>query len=170
MLYTLVIAIKSRIEDNAPEKNIYYSMLSHINLMKDYYLECNNKTIYDKTPFEQFTVRCVGMLITPEQERQLLIESRKMKGKRYIFSYDPSEHDNLEEVHYIFSNSSGNPIQNNKNLQLIDDFEILDNKDNKYTDNNKDNTDTDNKDTDNKDTDNTDGNNTDNKPSNEPTE
>lgn len=156
MLYTLIIAIKSRIEDNAPEKNIYYSMLSHINLMKNYYLECNNKTIYDKTPFEQFTVRCVGMLITPEQERQLLIESRKMKGKRYIFSYDPSEHDNLEEVHYIFSNSSGNPIQNNKNLQLIDDFEILDNKDGNMD--NIDNKDTDNIDNKDGNTDNIDSN------------
>ena len=42
----------------------------------------------------------------------------KKKNKRYIFTYDPSTEYKTPESNYIFANSSGNPINKNKNLKL----------------------------------------------------
>ena len=76
-----------------------------------------NKSLVDHTLFEEFIVECVGIPVTPEHERQLLIDERKKKNKKYTFSYDPSQNI-IEDLNYVFSNSSGNTINYLKNLKL----------------------------------------------------
>jgi hypothetical protein len=68
----------------------------------------------------------LGKPITPQYEKQLLIESRKRQNKRYKFSYDPSENVR-EDYNYVFANSSGNPINNVRNLKLQKDVNVIDN-------------------------------------------
>jgi hypothetical protein len=64
-------------------------------------------------------VDCVGDTIQPDRQRRLLIENRKKQNKRYTFTYEPS--DGIKEpIHtYLFANSSGNIINNPKNLKLV---------------------------------------------------
>jgi hypothetical protein len=73
----------------------------------------------DNTIFKEFMTECIGVPITPENERMIIIESRKKKGKKYTFHYEPQENDEAQ-INYVFSNSSGNPIHNIKNLKLTE--------------------------------------------------
>lgn len=120
ILYSLIMINKARITQDRQIKDLYYTLISNITDMRNYYFNKYKKTIYDNTIFGEFIMECKGIPITPERERQLIIESRKKRNKKYIFSYDPNE-TTPEEINYIFSNSSGNPIRNIKNLQLVDD-------------------------------------------------
>jgi hypothetical protein len=118
-LYALILVIKSRVDSDPDTKHLYYNILAHLNEMKQYYLYINKRSIFDDTPFQDFTVKCQGTSITPENERQQLIEYRKSMGKKYTFTFDPSEHENLDDINYVFANSSGNIIKNQKHLQLV---------------------------------------------------
>jgi len=119
MLYALLEVIKARVDQDQSTKNLYYTFISHITEMKNYFFNKTGKSIYDNTIFEYFVIKCKGKPITPEQERQMLVEYRKKRNKKYIFSYDPSTSEGSpEDFNYIFANSSGNPIKNIKNLKL----------------------------------------------------
>jgi len=93
-------------------------MLSHILESKNTYLDKKNITIYDKTIFNEFTINCIGKPITPESQKTKQIMKRKKLKKKYTYSYDPSEQKHRHDYKYMFSNSSGNPIRNPKNLKL----------------------------------------------------
>ena len=59
--------------------------------------------------------------VTPEEERRQLREYRKKQQKRLSFLYDPNENfTNPNDVTYRFANSSGNAINNDKNLEEME--------------------------------------------------
>ena len=119
ILYALIVSIKARVDQDKSTKDLYYALISHITEMKNYYFNKTNKTIYDKSIFQEFTMECKGIPLTPEHERQLIIESRKKRNKKFIFSYEPGGDElTRDDINYIFANSSGNPIKNLKNLKL----------------------------------------------------
>lgn len=118
MLYGLISVIKARVDQDKVMKDVYYTMLSHLIDARNYYFSTTKKTIYDTSPFQEFVIKCKGVPVTPEQERQMLIEYRKKRNRKYIFSYDPAT-DFREEITFVFANSSGNPIKNFKNLKLV---------------------------------------------------
>lgn len=121
ILYALITAMHARVNDDKNTKHIYYTIISNIVEFRNYYLTKTNKTIFDDTIFKEFVIQCKGIPVSPESERQLIIESRKKANKKYIFSYDPAE--NLkEDISYVFANSSGNQINNEKNLKLSDEI------------------------------------------------
>jgi hypothetical protein len=117
ILYALIMIMKARVDQDKAAKDLYYTLISHLTEMKNYYFDKTGKTIYDKTMFQEFIIECKGVPVTQEHERQLMIEHRKKRGKRLIFSYDPSEGP-LQDLKYQFLNSSGNPIKTPKNLKL----------------------------------------------------
>ena len=117
ILYSLIAVMKARVNDEQYTKNLHYMLISHITEFKNYYFKTMNKSLVDRTLFEEFIVECVGIPVTPEHERQLLIDARKKKNKKYTFSYDPSQNI-IEDLNYVFSNSSGNTINYLKNLKL----------------------------------------------------
>lgn len=120
LLYALITVMKARVDDDRNTKHIYYTLISNIVESRNYYMAKNKKTIFDDTIFKEFVIPCIGVPITPENERKLIIESRKKLNKKYMFLYDPAE--NIKEaVNYVFANSSGNPINNAKNLKLTDE-------------------------------------------------
>jgi len=128
-LYILITVIKARVDDNEYSKDIKtlcYTMLSHMRECRKYYFNTMNKTLLDDTIFKEYVIQCLGKPITPQYEKQLLIESRKRQNKRYKFSYDPSENVR-EDYNYVFANSSGNPINNVRNLKLQKDVNVIDN-------------------------------------------
>jgi hypothetical protein len=98
--------------------------------MKNYYLKNNNKTIFDNTLFEDFSLNLIGKTISIEKERQIIGEKRKKNNKPFIFAYEPTNQKNT--IKYIFNNISGNLIKNKTNSKLfnnnIDD--ISDNNEN----------------------------------------
>ncbi|AYV84245.1 MAG: hypothetical protein Hyperionvirus20_23 [Hyperionvirus sp.] len=117
MLNGLITVFKARVDQDKNLKDLYYTFLSHLMEMRNYFFNSHKKTIYDNTPFKEFVMDCTGVPITPDQERQLLFEYRK-KHKKYTFKYEPSEDGKPTDLNFIFANSSGNPINNNKNLKL----------------------------------------------------
>ncbi|AYV78950.1 MAG: hypothetical protein Edafosvirus58_1, partial [Edafosvirus sp.] len=102
--------------------NMYFAFCSHLIEMRNYYLEKNKKTIFDNTLFQEFVIDCIGKTMMPAHERQLLIEERKKKNKPYTFRYEPSDKNkDISASNYVFANSSGNAINNPKNLKLSAD-------------------------------------------------
>jgi len=122
LLYALIAVMKSRTDNNEDDRNLYHTIISHLIEMRNFYLSKEKKTIFDETLFRDFIIRCVGDTIMPEREKRLIIEQRKKANKKFIFSYDPSTTLKEADTNYVFSNSSGNPINNIKNLKLADNI------------------------------------------------
>jgi hypothetical protein len=119
ILFYLIMMMKSRIEEDKFSKNMYITMISHLLQFRSYYLKKNKKTILDDTLFSEFVINCKGPTIPVETERRLLIEQRKKEGKPYVYRYEPDYNKlNPEDNTYKFNNSSGNKINNMKNLKL----------------------------------------------------
>ena len=118
LLYSLISSIRGKVNNDEDTKSLYYTMTSHLTEMRNYYLSSNKKTYLDNTVFKEFIVNCIGETIQPERQKRLLIENRKKKNKRYNFTYEPDNGIRDPESIYIFANSSGNAINNPKNLKL----------------------------------------------------
>lgn len=118
LMYSIVSIMKSRVQQNDDEKSLYYAMTSHLIEMRKFFFTRNKKTMLDDTIFKEFEAKCIGTTMQPDRQRKLMIESRKKKNKRWVFSYDPSEGIKEPESTYLFSNTSGNKIINQKNLKL----------------------------------------------------
>lgn len=118
LLYALINIMIARVSDDKNTKQLYYTMCANLLESRDFYFKANKKTFLDNTLFKEFVAVCTGDTIQPERQRRLLIESRKKKNKRYTFTYEPSDGVKEPVVNYMFANSSGNPINNPKNLHL----------------------------------------------------
>jgi len=109
MLYNLINIQKARTDDNESDKNLYYTIISHINEMREYYFNKTKKNIMDETLFQEFVIKCSGLTIHPQMEKQIRIDKRKSQGKRYAWSYYPEQKIDDKYI-YNFKNSSGNVI------------------------------------------------------------
>ncbi len=118
LLYGLISIMKARTVDNLQNKNLYYQVVGNLLDARSFYFDKYNKNYLDDTVFREFVVKCIGETIQPERQRRLLIESRKKKNKRYIFTYEPENEVKEPSTNYEFANSSGNAINNPKNLRL----------------------------------------------------
>lgn len=88
-------------------ENILYILLKS----RNDYLEKNNKTILDKTPYKEFNIICKGKTISSIREfRMKLIENFRKNKTTGLFSYDPELPSNREKVNTKknFDNTSGN--------------------------------------------------------------
>ena len=121
MMYNMINIMRSRIFGDKDAKELYYTTVSHLIDMRKYYFDKNKKNFLDDTLFKDFVVKCVGETIKPTAEKQLKIEQRKKQGKSYSFRYEPStDKDKGESAkNYVFPNSSGNIITNEKYLKLV---------------------------------------------------
>lgn len=145
MMYNLINIMRARSNNDNYTKNLYYTMISHIIEMKNYFFEKTKKNIMDKTLFQEFILVCIGNMMTPQMEKQERIYRKIQAGKKYTFSYNPeNEKDRDREVpiNYAFKNSSGNLIHNKKNLKinldkLHDNADINSEEDVEDIDNNK---------------------------------
>ena len=101
------------INKDSNEENNYLLMLYNINKAKNSYLDKHDKNVLDKTPFEEFIIKCIGIAHDPIREARLTMKKKYKKGMKPNFRYEPSDNlsDNLKKIpDFKFSNSSGNEI------------------------------------------------------------
>jgi len=94
-----------------------------MNKSKTKYLNDNKLTVLDNSIFQDFKIDCYGNTIDPGKKFRIsLIEAKKGKYnfiKSRIPFYDPNDDSSKSSFNtdsYVFSNSSGNPIINPKEL------------------------------------------------------
>ena len=94
-----------------------------LNKSKTKFLNDNKLTVMDESIFQDFKIECFGITMDPGKKYRIsLMEARKGKFnfiKSRISFYDPnddSSKSNFDPDSYKFSNSSGNPIINQKEL------------------------------------------------------
>ena len=119
MMYNLINIMKARTNNDLNKKNLYYVMISHITIMKNYYLDNEKKTIFDKSLFEEFILTCAGETNSAQMERAIKIDKKIIAGKKLSWRYNPANpRDVSNNSKYVFKNSSGNPINNDKNKHI----------------------------------------------------
>ena len=91
------------------EENNCLLMLYNINKSKNLYLDNHNKTVLDKTPFQEFIIKCIGTPYDPIREARLEMTSKHKKGLKPNFRYEPSGN-SVKIPEFKFSNSSGNQV------------------------------------------------------------
>lgn len=120
LLNNMIIAFRQRtLRDN--KKYQYYNiMTSHLYDMRNYFLKKNNKTIFDDTIFQEFISECKGATMDPMRESRLHQKKRWLQKKFPItYSYSPeAEYSEDTETNYRFPNSSGNPINRERNFKI----------------------------------------------------
>ena len=118
LLYSQIQMIRHRTNDDNELKNLYMSLSYYLTKVREYYFEKNKYNIMSPTIFAEFVVKCKGLTVHPDRELMLRYEERRQKNKRVQYIYDPSKEQKDTDNIYYFSNSSGNPIINDRNLQL----------------------------------------------------
>jgi hypothetical protein len=119
MMYALITVMKARTDNDINTKNLYYTIISHMIDMKNSYFKKTNKTILDESLFQEFIIRCTGSMLSQTMEKQIRIEKKRKAGKKFSWNYNPgNERDVGNDMKYIFLNSSGNPINNDKNMKI----------------------------------------------------
>ncbi len=97
------------INKNEIEEHNYLLMIYNINKAKISYLDKHNKTVLDKTPFEEFIIKCIGTPYDPIRESRLDMMEKHKKGLKGNFRYEPSGNPG-KIPEFKFSNSSGNQV------------------------------------------------------------
>ncbi len=103
------------INHNKTEEKNNIIMLYQIITTKNKYLDLKDKNVLDKTPFEDFIISCDGIALDPRRETFLERINKKKKGLRLNFKYEPLGN-KITPPNYVFTNTSGNEIINDKNL------------------------------------------------------
>jgi len=93
------------------EQNNYMSMITRILKAREAYLDKRGISVLDKSPFQEFTLQCLGSTEDPLRMAMLEGKKRKDAGKQIKFRYDPKGKPG-KVPEYRFTNSSGNEIQN----------------------------------------------------------
>ena len=91
------------------EKNNYMAMIVKLLKAREHYLDKHNITILDKSPFQEFTLQCMGSTEDPLRMARLEAKKKRDAGKQGVFRYDPTGTPG-KIPQYRFSNSSGNEI------------------------------------------------------------
>lgn len=112
-LYLLVDYQYAITRRDSIEKNNYIILISRLLKAREKYLNTHNKTILERSPFQEFTLQCLGS--TEDPMRMARLEERKKKeAKKLIkFRYDPKGNPG-KIPNFKFDNTSGNEILKNK--------------------------------------------------------
>jgi hypothetical protein len=87
---------------------LYEIIMNHLLISRNEYLNKKNITVLDKSPYQEFIIKCHGSTIDPKREFRLRIEERKKKNQRYTFTYDPQQHPNsIVAPNMKFNNTTG---------------------------------------------------------------
>lgn len=117
LLYNIVNIQRYRVNKDNQSKELFYAITSHLLHMRNHYFESTGKHLLDETPFKEMEINCAGKTLTPFMEKKLRILKNKKANRRYTFKYDPSVPIS-KRPKFVFLNSSGNKINNDKNLKL----------------------------------------------------
>jgi len=110
-LYLLIDYQYAKTQRNKDEERNYMIMITRLLKARLAYLDSHDITILDKSPFQEFTLQCIGS--TEDPLRMVLLERKKKReaGKQMTFNYSPKGNPGKVPV-FRFNNTSGNEILN----------------------------------------------------------
>lgn len=95
-----------------------YYMFTLLNKRNEF-LDSLNKTVLDRTIFEDFKIECLGETESPMRNYYKSMKDRSLLPRSAIFPYDPEvKRDNYPTDIYYFNNTSGNIINNSKDFVI----------------------------------------------------
>ncbi len=109
-MYNLIQYNISKIRNNEYNKSTYGSMLIRMMKARDKYLEEHNKTVLDKSIFQEFTMSCIGEPKDLLRESFLLAKKKKEQGKKVKFMYKSTGQPG-KKPNFRFDDSSGELIK-----------------------------------------------------------
>jgi hypothetical protein len=119
-LMEMVFSFRQKVLKDNNKKRYHDSLISNMIKMRENYFKTTGKTLLDDSLFQSFIGTCIGKGVDTfneaKKKRKELKERKKKKEKvSFGFSYKP-----VREIKnkWIFSNVSGNLINNPKNLKL----------------------------------------------------
>jgi hypothetical protein len=119
MMMLLILEFYTHVNKLYNENRIYNTMMSNMIDFRNYYLYRNNKTVLDNTPFEEFTIPCIGTTIPQNRLYLINLMDKKEKGKMMLYTYDPQKQRNNDiNLNFKFANTSGNSIRHEKNVKI----------------------------------------------------
>lgn len=119
IMMNLMLTIYYRTNKLNDEVNIHQIITSHLFDMRKMYFREHKKNFMDNTLFREYIIDCLGEKVNPIREYFENIEKKKKdKNGPYVFKYEPDKGSKDPVTTYRFANSSGNPINNEKNLRL----------------------------------------------------
>jgi hypothetical protein len=133
IMYYLIDSIRSKLHDHDTYKNMY-SRICRIIEIRNKYLKYHNKTIFDKTPFSEFTVDVLGTMMSIHYKKILSVKN----GTKRL-TYDPAIGYYKKTIDMKYSVTTGLRITNKSELFITQQTQ------NSNTNTNKDDNKTDNK-------------------------
>jgi hypothetical protein len=118
LLHFLIDAQKMRVNSEKEKEKFFYNVVSYCIRARLKYFTSYKKNFLDNSIFKEFTTTCIGNEISSEKQMLLRIENRKKSKKPLVYRYVPAEKYQEVPPTFIFHNTSGNVINNVKNLQL----------------------------------------------------
>lgn len=116
LLYNLILYHQSFADKNNLLQDKQEYIINNLIKARNIYLTNSNKTILDNTIFQDFKSDCLGETIDFMRKYQLKIKNKKF-SKSFIPPYDPdNEKFILSGADYKFDNTSGNIINNPKDM------------------------------------------------------
>jgi len=133
ILHALITLVQLRVNNDEEFNDHIYTFISNIVAFKDYYNKNNKTNSYDENNiFEQFVTECHGKMMDPQRKQRLEISKRIKEKKPIKYRYNPEENKAMST--FVFVNSSGNPINNVKNLKLKQEYRNIIDDDNEILD------------------------------------
>ena len=117
LMYILFNYFYYYIKNNNKMVDLYNLLISKLYFNRNEFLNNNNLTVMDNSPFQEFTFKCFGFPV--DQLRQSFLEGLKKKklGKKIKYTYTPTG--KIKEMPKLFYEiNSGNQIFSKNNLTL----------------------------------------------------
>ena len=111
-MYLLINYYYYDIIKNNKLKELYNLLYINLFKLRINYLNIKNITVIDKSPFQDFTLKCIGKPIEIKRLSMLSIIDKKKNNKIFKFKYNPNGIKG-KIPKYIFNNKSGTEIYNN---------------------------------------------------------
>jgi len=117
MMYLYFDYYLAFINKDKTNTKLFLELIGKLYHARKIFLDDNNLTVIDDSPFRDFTYKCFGTQIDPKRTERLEGIEKKNKNKPMKYRYKPTGSAG-KAPDFVFDNTSGNEILNNKYLIL----------------------------------------------------